>query len=73
MWKYTVEVNGMACEMYEAHVNNTVHKAASCQKVSSSHGKGETTVIAENELDEQALRDVIIATGYEVQGITKTP
>ena len=73
MWKYTVKVSGMACGMCEAHVNDAVHKALPVKKVSSSHGKGETTVIAENELDEQALRDAITATGYEVQGITKTP
>ena len=67
MWKYTVQVNGMMCGMCESHVNDAVRKAFPVKKVSSSRSKKETTVIAETELDEDALRAAISATGYEVQ------
>ena len=73
MWKYTVQVEGMMCGMCESHVNDAVRKAFPVKKVSSSHSKNETIVIVENELDEDALKNAIAATGYDVKGITKDP
>ena len=66
MWKYTVHVEGMMCGMCESHVNDAVRKAFPVKKVTSSRSRNETTVIAETELDEDALRTAISATGYEV-------
>ena len=43
------------------------------KKVTSSRSKKETTVIAETDLDEDALRAAISATGYEVGEIRKEP
>ena len=73
MWKYTVQVNGMMCSMCESHVNDAVRKVFPVKKVTSSRSKNETTVITEAELDEEALRSAISATGYEVGGIRKEP
>ena len=73
MWKYTIEVTGMMCAMCESHVNDAVRKALPVKKVTSSRGKNETTVIAETELDEGALRAAIAATGYDVGEIRKEP
>lgn len=73
MWKYTIEVCGMMCAMCESHVNDAVRKALPVKKVTSSRGKNETTVIAETELDEAALRAAISATGYDVGEIRKEP
>lgn len=72
MLKYTIQVQGMMCGMCEAHVNDAVRKALPVKKVTSSHSKNETVITCENELDEQAIRDAITATGYEVGTITKT-
>ena len=73
MWKYTVQIDGMMCGMCESHMNDAVRKAFHVKKVSSSHGKGETVIITEDEIDEQALRDAVAATGYEMKGIEKEP
>ena len=73
MWKYTVQVDGMMCGMCESHVNDAVRRAFPVKKVSSSRNKRETVVVAEGELDEQALRSVISATGYDVGDIQKEP
>ena len=73
MWKYIVQVDGMMCGMCESHVNDAVRRAFPVKKVSSSRNKRETVVVAEGELDEQALRSVISATGYEVGDIQKEP
>ena len=73
MWKYTIQVDGMMCGMCESHVNDAVRKAFPVKKVTSSRSKRETTVMAETELDEENLRSVISATGYEVGEIRKEP
>ena len=73
MWKYTVQVSGMMCGMCENHVNDAVRRAFTVKKVASSRSKGETTVVTEQKLDEDALRDTIAATGYEVGEIRREP
>lgn len=72
MWKYTIQVDGMVCGMCEAHVNDAVRRALPVKKVSSSHKKGETVVLAEEEIEEQALQDAIAATGYLVRQVEKS-
>ena len=64
MIQTTVKVSGMACSMCEAHVNDTIRRAFSVEKVSSSHAKGETVILSKAPLDENALRAAIDATGY---------
>ena len=73
MWKYTAQVDGMMCGMCESHVNDAVRRAFMVKKVASSRSKGETTVVTEQELDEDALRDAIAATGYEVGEMRREP
>lgn len=73
MWKYTVQVSGMMCGMCESHVNDAVRKAFPVKRVASSRSKSETTVLAERELDEGALRAAVSAAGYEVGEIRKEP
>lgn len=73
MWKYTVQVSGMMCGMCESHVNDAVRRAFAVKKVASFRSKGETTVVTEQKLDEDALRDAIAATGYEVGEIRREP
>lgn len=73
MIQYTIAVEGMACSMCEAHVNEAVRKAFPVKKVSSSHSKGQTLVLTEEPLDEEALRQAISATGYQVLSIQSAP
>ena len=73
MIQYTIAVEGMACSMCEAHINDAVRKAFPVKKVTSSRSKKEPTVLTETELDEDALRAAISATGYEVGEIRKEP
>ena len=73
MIRYTIAVDGMMCGMCESHVNDAVRKAFPVKKVTSSRSKKETTAISETNLDEDALRAAISATGYEVGEIRKEP
>ena len=73
MVKITAEVEGMACGMCEAHINDAVRNAFKVKKVSSSHTKRQTVIIAERDITEQELRDVISKAGYEVKSVTCEP
>lgn len=73
MLKITARVDGMQCGMCEAHVNDAVRKAFDVKKVTSSHTKNQTVILSEQPIDEQALRDVINQTGYEVTSLTSEP
>ena len=50
MIQTTVKVEGMMCGMCEAHVNDAVRKAIPVKKVTSSHTKGETVILTEEEV-----------------------
>lgn len=73
MTKITVKVDGMVCGMCESHVNNAVRKAFPVKKVTSSHSKGQTIILTENDIDEDTLRSAIGATGYEVKAVFVEP
>lgn len=73
MLEYTVKVEGMACAMCEAHINEAVRRAFRVRKVTSSRARGETRVLTEAPLDEEALRRAIQATGYRVGAIRVEP
>lgn len=73
MKKYTVRVDGMACGMCEAHVNDAVRAAFRVKKVTSSAAKGETVIISDAGIDEAALRQVIGRTGYTAVSVSEEP
>ena len=63
-----LKVQGMMCGMCESHINEVVRKTAQVSKVSSSHTRGETVIVSEQELDIETLKQAIAATGYTVTG-----
>lgn len=73
MVKIILEVEGMACGMCESHVNDTVRKAFPVKKVTSSHTKGKTEILAEEPIDEAALKAAIDPTGYSVKSVRTEP
>ena len=73
MVKTVLKIDGMACSMCEAHVNDAVRKAFAVKKVTSSHGKGRTEILSDAPLDEAALRDALTAAGYTVMAVRTEP
>lgn len=73
MYKTIVKIDGMMCEHCEAHVNDAIRNKLSVNKVSSSHGKGETTIIAEEAIAESAIREALDGSGYEVLSVASEP
>ena len=73
MYQITVGVEGMACEMCEAHVNEAVRKAFDVKKVTSFHGKKQTVILSETPLSEAEVRETIDATGYQTTSFVSEP
>ena len=73
MFKITAKVEGMACGMCEAHINDAVRKNFAVKKVTSSHSKGKTEIIVELPIDEDKLKEVIGKSGYTVTVIHTEP
>ena len=71
MEKITVGVDGMMCGHCEAHVNDAVRNAFKVKKVSSSHAKKETVIIADEGITDEQIKSTIDATGYTVTGISR--
>ena len=69
MLKITLEIEGMSCGMCETHINDTVRSRFDVKKVSSSHSKRRTEILAERPIDEEALRKAIRESGYEVRSV----
>lgn len=73
MLKITVGVDGMMCGMCENHINDAIRKVFSVKKVTSSHSKGQTVILTEQDIDETEIRKAIDATGYTVTSFAKEP
>ena len=69
MVEITAKINGMACGMCEAHVNDAIRARFNVKKVTSSHAKGECVILSEEALDETALRAAIAGTGNELKSL----
>ena len=69
MVKMVLKIDGMMCGMCESHINDTIRKSFTVKKVSSSHAKGQTEIIAQEPLDEEALKKAIADTGYRLTSV----
>lgn len=70
MYKTTLNISGMMCSMCEAHINDAIRKSFDVKKVSSSHKKGITEIISQEQLPQDKLQAVIAETGYELGDIS---
>ena len=73
MVKTSLEIEGMACSMCEAHMNDAVRKAFQVKKVTSSASKHLTEIISEEELDQAKLKEAVDATGYKLISVKSEP
>lgn len=73
MIQLTLKVEGMQCGMCESHINDSIRRAFPVQKVSSSHQKGETVIVAKVDIPDEKLQAVIGETGYKLLGIERAP
>lgn len=73
MVKITVGIEGMACGMCEAHINEAVRNAFQVKKVTSSHTKKQTVILAEQDIPEQELKNIVEKAGYDAVSVSSEP
>lgn len=73
MTQTTIGVDGMMCEMCEAHINDVIRKNFRVKSAKSDHRKGRCVVVSEEPLDEAAVRDAIEQTGYHFTSMSSEP
>lgn len=69
MIRTTLKIEGMMCNMCEAHVNDAIRNRFRVKSVKSSHSDGTTVIESKEMLDEAAIREAIGDTGYQLIGI----
>ncbi len=70
MIRTVLKIEGMACGMCEAHVNDTIRKEIpDAKKVSSSFKNGEASFLTDREIDSSSLSKAIGDTGYRVLSV----
>ena len=73
MTKTTLTIEGMACGMCEAHINEAIRNAFQVKKVTSSRTKKRTVILAEKDIPDQELKSVVARAGYDVMSISSEP
>ncbi len=74
MIKNILRIDGMACSMCEAHINDVIRQLyPKAKKISSSHKTGETIFLTEAEADYEELQNAIDKTGYKLVSYKSEP
>ena len=73
MYQITLSIDGMACGMCESHINDAIRQAFPVKKVTSSHTKGETVILADQAIPKSQLAPVIEKTGYQLTEVNCVP
>lgn len=73
MVRITVGIEGMACGMCEVHINEAIRNAFKVKKVTSSHTKKQTVIVAEKDIPEQELKSVVAKAGYDAVSVNSEP
>ena len=73
MIQTTIGIDGMMCEMCEAHINDAIRRNFTVKSAKSNRKKKQCIVVSEVPLDEAKVREVIGQTGYELLSISSEP
>ena len=73
MIQTTIGIDGMMCEMCEAHINDAIRKNFAVKSAKSNRKKKQCVVVSEEPLDEAKVREVIGQTGYDLLSVSSEP
>lgn len=73
MTQTTIGIDGMMCEMCEAHINDAIRRNFTVKSAKPNRKKKQCVVVSEEPLDEDKIRSVIGETGYDLLSITSEP
>ena len=70
MYKVTVRIEGMMCEVCEEHICEAIKKAFDAEDVTASQKKGEAVFETPNEISKDEMKKVIDETGYKYKSMS---
>ena len=74
MYRVKLTIDGMACPMCEAHINDGIRRLVpDAKKVSSSFRSGEAVFLSPDRPDRERLENEIAKTGYRVTDYSCEP
>ena len=68
MKKIILKVNGMRCTGCENRIKNAVGNIDGVKSVIADHTTGKVTVITDNDLSKEVIKEALEDIGYEVVG-----
>ncbi len=68
-----IGIDGMMCDMCEAHINDAIRRNFSVRSAKANHRKKQCVVVSEEPLDEAEVRRVIGETGYDLLSVSSQP
>ena len=68
MKKIILKVNGMMCVNCENRVKNVLKNIDEIENVFANHITGKVTVITDNDLSKEVIKEALEDIGYEVVG-----
>ena len=69
MIETTLKIDGMMCDMCEAHVNQAVRNSIKIKKVSSSHKTGQAVILSEAPVDIDKVGKALGEFGYKILSV----
>ena len=73
MIETTIGIDGMMCDMCEAHINDAIRRNFKVKSTKADRKRKRCVVVSEQPLDEDKIREVIAATGYDLLSISSGP
>ncbi len=73
MIQTTLGIEGMACGMCEAHVNDAIRRSFNVKSAKSSRRKKTCVVVSDQPLDHDRVTSVIDELGYKLTSVTEEP
>ena len=73
MTETVIGIDGMMCEMCEAHINDAIRRNFTVKSAKANRKKKQCVVVSEEPLDEEKVRAVIGETGYELLSVASGP
>ena len=69
MIETTLKIDGMMCDMCEAHVNQAVRNSIKIKKVSSSHKVGQAVILSDAPIDTEKVGNALGEFGYKILSV----
>lgn len=73
MYETKANIDGMMCSMCTSHVNDCIRNTFKVKSVKATlKNNGETTIVSEDPIDEETLKDALGKLGYRLTGFSST-